>query len=123
MSDLLTPNPSRYVMFPIKHDDIWKMYQKQIDLFWRPEEIDLIKDVQDWNLLNADEKWFISLILAFFSASDGIVLENLALKFMSEVQVAEARAFYGFQIAMENIHSHTYSLLIDTLIKDEIVKK
>lgn len=122
MSDLLTPNPSRYVMFPIKHDDIWKMYQKQIDLFWRPEEIDLIKDVQDWNLLNADEKWFISLILAFFSASDGIVLENLALKFMSEVQVAEARAFYGFQIAMENIHSHTYSLLIDTLIKDEIVK-
>ena len=122
MFDILTPNPNRYVMFPIKHEDIWKMYQKQIDLFWRPEEIDLMNDIKDWEILNSDEKLFISMILAFFSASDGIVLENLAIKFMGEVQVAEARAFYSFQVAMENIHSHTYSLLIDTLIKDELVK-
>jgi ribonucleotide reductase beta subunit family protein with ferritin-like domain len=116
---LLTPDDNRFVMFPIKHDDIWKMYQKQVDCFWRPEEIDLSKDLSDWDPLNNDEKYFISMILAFFAASDGIVLENLASRFMNDVQLSEARAFYGFQIAMENIHSHTYSLLIDSYIKDK----
>ena len=116
---LLAPDDNRFVMFPIKYDDIWKMYQKQIDCFWRPEEIDLSKDLMHWNSLNEDEKKFISMILAFFAASDGIVLENLAQRFMSDVQVSEARAFYGFQIAMENIHSHTYSNLIETYIKDK----
>jgi ribonucleoside-diphosphate reductase subunit M2 len=118
METLLIPDDSRYVMFPIKYDDIWQMYKKQVDCFWRPEEIDLTKDTQDWNTLNNDEKHFISMILAFFAASDGIVMENLALRFMSDIQISEARAFYSFQIAMENIHSHTYSLLIDTYIKD-----
>jgi ribonucleoside-diphosphate reductase subunit M2 len=119
---LLAPDDNRFVMFPIKHDDIWQMYQKQVDCFWRPEEIDLTKDIDYWNSLNADERYFISMILAFFAASDGIVLENLASRFMNEVQVSEARAFYGFQIAMENIHSHTYSLLIETYIKDQMEK-
>jgi ribonucleoside-diphosphate reductase subunit M2 len=95
------------------------MYKKQIDCFWRAEEIDLSKDLTNWESLNADERQFISMILAFFAASDGIVLENLASRFMSEIQVSEARAFYGFQIAMENIHSETYSLLIETYIKDK----
>ena len=95
------------------------MYQKQVDCFWRPEEIDLSKDLTHWEGLNKDEQTFISMILAFFAASDGIVLENLAQRFMSDVQVSEARAFYGFQIAMENIHSHTYSNLIETYIKDK----
>jgi len=94
------------------------MYKKQVDCFWRAEEIDLTKDLGNWESLNADERFFISMILAFFAASDGIVLENLASRFMNEVQVSEARAFYGFQIAMENIHSQTYSLLIETYIKD-----
>lgn len=116
--ELLIPDDNRFVMFPIKHDDIWKMYEKQVDCFWRPQEIDLSKDLKDWNNLNADEKNFLEMILAFFAASDGIVLENLATRFMRDVQLSEARAFYGFQIAMENIHSHTYSLLIDTYIKD-----
>jgi ribonucleoside-diphosphate reductase subunit M2 len=116
---LLTPDDKRFVMFPIVHDDIWKMYLKQVDCFWRPEEIDLSKDLNDWDKLNCDEKYFISMILAFFAASDGIVLENLAARFMNEIQISEARAFYGFQIAMENIHGHTYSLLIDTYIKDK----
>jgi ribonucleoside-diphosphate reductase subunit M2 len=115
---LLAPDDNRFVMFPIKYNDIWEMYKKQVDCFWRPQEIDLTKDVVQWESLNADEKHFISMILAFFAASDGIVLENLASRFMNDVQVSEARAFYGFQIAMENIHSHTYSLLIDTYIKN-----
>ena len=115
---LLAPDDNRFVMFPIKHNDVWEMYKKQVDCFWRPEEIDLSKDLTNWESLNADEKHFISMILAFFAASDGIVLENLASRFMNEVQISEARAFYGFQIAMENIHSHTYSLLIETYIKD-----
>ena len=122
METLLIPDDSRYVMFPIKYDDIWQMYKKQVDCFWRPEEIDLTKDTQDWETLNNDEKHFISMILAFFAASDGIVMENLALRFMSDIQISEARAFYSFQIAMENIHSHTYSLLIDTYIKDNTQK-
>jgi ribonucleoside-diphosphate reductase subunit M2 len=115
---LLAPDDNRFVMFPIKHNDIWEMYKKQVDCFWRAEEIDLTKDLTNWDSLNSDEKHFVSMILAFFAASDGIVLENLASRFMSEVQVSEARAFYGFQIAMENIHSHTYSLLIETYIKN-----
>ena len=116
---LLAPDDNRFVMFPIKCDDIWKMYKKQVDCFWRAEEIDLTKDLTNWESLNADEKYFISMILAFFAASDGIVLENLASRFMNDVQIAEARAFYGFQIAMENIHSETYSLLIETYIKEK----
>jgi ribonucleotide reductase beta subunit family protein with ferritin-like domain len=94
------------------------MYKKQVDCFWRAEEVDLSKDLGDWDGLNEDERHFISMVLAFFAASDGVVLENLALRFMGDVQLAEARAFYGFQIAMENIHSEMYSLLIDTYIKD-----
>jgi ribonucleotide reductase beta subunit family protein with ferritin-like domain len=116
---LLQEDVNRYVMFPIKDQDIWKMYKKQEDLFWRAEEIDLSKDNKDWDTLNDDEKHFISMILAFFAASDGIVLENLGVRFMGEVQLSEARAFYGLQIAMENIHSITYSTLIDTYIKDK----
>ena len=119
LEPLLAPDDNRFVMFPIKHQDIWEMYQKQVDCFWRPEEIDLSKDLTHWEGLNKDEQTFISMILAFFAASDGIVLENLAQRFMSDVQVSEARAFYGFQIAMENIHSHTYSNLIETYIKDK----
>jgi ribonucleoside-diphosphate reductase subunit M2 len=115
---LLAPDDNRFVMFPIKYDDIWQMYKKQVDCFWRAEEIDLTKDLTHWDGLNNDEQHFISMILAFFAASDGIVLENLALRFMKDVQVSEARAFYGFQIAMENIHSQTYSLLIETYIKN-----
>lgn len=119
---ILSENEQRFVMFPIKYDDIWKMYKKQIDLFWRSEEIDLTKDITDWNNLNENEKHFISMILAFFAASDGIVSENLGARFMNEVQIPEARAFYGFQIAMENIHSETYSNLIETYIKDSFTK-
>jgi len=121
---LLIPDDSRFVMFPIQHQDIWKMYKKAVECFWRAEEIDLTKDNIHWNnKLNDDERHFISLILAFFAASDGIVLENLGLRFMIDVQLSEARAFYGFQIAMENIHSETYSLLIETYIKDSSEKK
>ena len=118
LDPLLTPNDNRYVMFPIQDQDIWKMYKTQIDCFWRAEEIDLTKDLSHWETLTGDEQYFISMILAFFAASDGIVLENLAMRFMSDVQLAEARAFYGFQIAMENIHSECYSLLIETYIKN-----
>tara|TARA_B100001093_G_C26803581_1_gene1004493 strand:- start:431 stop:1351 length:921 start_codon:yes stop_codon:yes gene_type:complete len=109
-------------MFPIKDNDIWKMYKKQVECFWRPEEIDLSHDMADWSNLAEEEKHFITMILAFFAASDGIVLENLAGRFMGEVQMAEARAFYGFQIAMENIHSETYSLLIDSYVKSDSEK-
>jgi ribonucleoside-diphosphate reductase subunit M2 len=115
---LLAPDDNRFVMFPIKDQDIWKMYKKQVDCFWRAEEIDLSKDMEHWLSLNDDEQYFVSMILAFFAASDGIVLENLAARFMGDVQLAEARAFYGFQIAMENIHSETYSLLIESYIKN-----
>jgi len=115
---LLTEDENRFVMFPVTDETIWKMYKKQVDCFWRPEEIDTSKDMTHWNKLNTDEQYFIKMILAFFASSDGIVLENLGLRFMNEVQLSEARAFYGFQIAMENIHSETYSLLIDSYIKD-----
>jgi ribonucleotide reductase beta subunit family protein with ferritin-like domain len=116
---LLTPDDKRFVMFPIRDQSIWQMYKKQVACFWTVEEMDLSKDPADWGKLNEDEKHFISMILAFFAASDGIVLENLALRFFGDVQLPEARAFYGFQIAMENCHSETYSLLIETYIKNE----
>jgi ribonucleoside-diphosphate reductase subunit M2 len=119
---LLEEDQSRFVLFPIKDAEIWSMYKKQVDCFWRAEEVDLTKDTAHWNALQDDERYFISMILAFFAASDGIVMENLAQRFMSEVQLAEARAFYGFQIAMENIHSQMYSILIDTYIKDSTEK-
>ena len=116
---LLTKTDDRYVMFPIKDNDVWTLYKKQIDCFWRTDEVDLSKDLSNWNSLNTDEQYFIKHIIAFFAASDGIVLENIAARFMSDVQLCEARAFYGFQIAMENIHSEMYSLLIDTYITEE----
>lgn len=116
---ILAPNKERFVLFPIKHREMWEMYKKAEASFWTTEEIDLSSDQQDWDLrLNADEKHFIKHVLAFFAASDGIVNENLAVNFMREVQYPEARCFYGFQIMMENIHSETYSLLIDTYIQD-----
>ena len=116
---ILKENKDRFVLFPIKHKEIWEMYKKAEASFWTAEEIDLNPDLQDWeNKLNDDEKHFIKHVLAFFAASDGIVNENLAVNFMSEVQYPEARCFYGFQIMMENIHSETYSLLIDSYIKD-----
>ena len=116
---LLVENPNRYVMFPIEDADIWKSYKKQMDCFWRAEEVDLSKDYKDWKKLTDNEKYFIKMVLAFFAASDGIVLENLGMRFMSEVQMPEARAFYGFQIMMENVHSEMYSLLIDSYIKND----
>lgn len=116
---LLIEDDNRFVMFPIQDQNIWDMYKKQVECFWRVEEVDLSKDMVCWNTLNQDEKYFIKMIIAFFAASDGIVLENLGVRFMSEVQLSEARAFYGFQIAMENIHSEMYSLLIDTYIKEK----
>ncbi|KAL2011518.1 hypothetical protein VTN00DRAFT_4236 [Thermoascus crustaceus] len=116
---LLQENPHRFVLFPIKYHEIWQMYKKAEASFWTAEEIDLSKDLHDWNnRLNDDERYFISHVLAFFAASDGIVNENLVERFSGEVQVPEARCFYGFQIMMENIHSETYSLLIDTYIKE-----
>ena len=120
---LLTPSDNRYVMFPIQDESIWKMYKKQVECFWRAEEVDLSKDLASWASLNNDEQYFIKMIIAFFAASDGIVLENLGVRFMYDVQLSEARAFYGFQIAMENIHSEMYSLLIDTYIKDSKEKQ
>ena len=115
---LLQENPNRFVLFPIQNDDIWRMYKQAEASFWTAEEIDLSPDLKDWESLNDGERHFISHVLAFFAASDGIVNENLAVNFMKEVQLPEAKCFYGFQIMMENIHSETYSLLIDTYIKD-----
>lgn len=115
---LLEPSNERFVLLPIKFDDIWEMYKKAMASFWTAEEIDLYQDLDDWEKLNENEQHFIKHILAFFSASDGIVNENLAVRFYNEVQIPEARCFYGFQIAMENIHAETYALLIDTYIKD-----
>lgn len=116
---ILKENPNRFVLFPIEHDDIWAFYKKSEASFWTAEEIDLHQDLSDWdNKLNDNERHFIKHVLAFFAASDGIVNENLAENMVSEVQYTEAKFFYGFQIMMENIHSETYSLLIDTYIKD-----
>ncbi|MFA0962427.1 ribonucleoside-diphosphate reductase small subunit [Roseivirga sp. BDSF3-8] len=119
---LLRENKNRFVLFPIQHDDIWQFYKKAEASFWTAEEIDLSHDMKDWEALNDGERHFISHVLAFFAASDGIVNENLAENFINEVQYTEAKFFYGFQIAMENIHSETYSLLIDTYIKDPKTK-
>ncbi len=117
---ILQENKDRFVIFPIQHNDLWEWYKKQQACFWTAEEIDLHSDLNDWNTkLNDDERYFIKHVLAFFAASDGIVNENLAENFVNEVQYSEAKFFYGFQIMMENIHSETYSLLIDTYIKDE----
>lgn len=116
---ILQENPNRFVLFPIEHNDIWAFYKKAQASFWTAEEIDLSSDLTDWNeRLNDDERHFVKHVLAFFAASDGIVNENLAENFVAEVQYTEAKFFYGFQIMMENIHSETYSLLIDTYIKD-----
>ncbi|PQJ31790.1 ribonucleoside-diphosphate reductase [Nonlabens arenilitoris] len=120
---ILQENPDRFVIFPIQHDDLWEWYKKQQACIWTAEEIDLQVDITDWqNSLNSDERYFIKHILAFFAASDGIVNENLAENFVNEVQYSEAKFFYGFQIMMENIHSETYSLLIDTYVKDDAEK-
>jgi ribonucleoside-diphosphate reductase beta chain len=117
---ILKENPGRFVLFPIEHHDIWRLYKQQEACFWTAEEIDLAQDIYDWeNKLNEDEQHFVKHVLAFFAASDGIVNENLAINFVNEVQYTEAKMFYGFQIMMENIHSETYSLLIDTYIKDK----
>ena len=115
---ILDPSMDRFVLLPIKYDDIWEMYKKAMASFWTAEEIDLYQDLEDWEKLNDDERHYIKHVLAFFSASDGIVNENLCLRFYNDVQIPEARCFYGFQIAMENIHAETYGLLIDTYIKD-----
>ena len=120
---ILQENKNRFVIFPIQHHDIWEWYKKQEACIWTAEEIDLHQDLSDWNnKLSDDERFFIKHILAFFAASDGIVNENLAENFVNEVQYSEAKFFYGFQIMMENIHSETYSLLIDTYVKDEVEK-
>lgn len=117
---ILQDNPGRFVLFPIEHHDLWKLYKQQEACFWTAEEIDLAQDISDWdNKLNADEQHFVKHVLAFFAASDGIVNENIAMNFVNAVQYTEAKFFYGFQIMMENIHSETYSLLIDTYIKDK----
>ncbi|SHM94716.1 ribonucleotide-diphosphate reductase subunit beta [Polaribacter sp. KT 15] len=123
LEPILQPNDNRFVIFPIQHDDLWEWYKKQQACFWTAEEIDLTADLVDWtSKLTDDERYFIKHILAFFAASDGIVNENLAENFVNEVQYSEAKFFYGFQIMMENIHSETYSLLIDTYVKDEVEK-
>jgi len=119
---LLSENTHRFVLFPLEHETIWKMYKKAEASFWTAEEVDLSGDMVHWNSLTKGERHFIKNILAFFAASDGIVLENLAVQFMKEVQIPEARCFYGFQIAMENIHAEMYSLLIDTYVKDSVEK-
>lgn len=115
---LLVENPGRFVVFPIEHHDIWEMYKKAVASFWTVEEVDLAHDKNDWDSLTDNERHFISHVLAFFAASDGIVNENLTTNFSTEIQIPEARFFYGFQIAIENIHSEMYSLLIDSYIKD-----
>ena len=120
---LLQDNKDRFVIFPIQHNDIWQYYKKAEASFWTAEEVDLSPDLHDWqNKLNDNERFFISRVLAFFAASDGIVNENLAINFLQEVQYPEARCFYGFQIMIENIHSEMYSLLIDTYVKDPAEK-
>ena len=123
LEPILQENKNRFVIFPIKHHDIWEFYKSMEASFWTAEEIDLSQDLNDWNnKLSDEERYFVKHILAFFAASDGIVNENLAENFVNEVQYAEAKFFYGFQIMMENIHSETYSLLIDTYVKDEAEK-
>lgn len=119
---ILRDSPGRYTLFPIQYDDIYQMYKRQVDSFWRPEEVDLSRDLNDWAKLTDDERHFISMTLAFFAGSDGIVMENISLRFLNEVKNAEARSFYAFQSAMESIHSEMYSILIETYIKDTAEK-
>ena len=119
---MLMEEENRYVLFPIKYHDFWKAYKETLSVVWTVEEIDLSNDYRDWVKLNEHQQHFIKYILAFFAGSDGIVLENLGIRFFKEMKVPEAKCFYGFQIAMENVHSETYSLLIDTYIKDEVEK-
>jgi ribonucleoside-diphosphate reductase beta chain len=119
---LLKENKDRFVLLPINYPKVWEVYKRHEASFWTAEEIDLSGDLKDWSTLNDGERHFITHVLAFFAASDGIVNENLAVNFMSEVQIPEARCFYGFQIMMENIHSETYALLIDTYVKDPVEK-
>ena len=119
---LLRDDDGRFVLFPIRHTEVWKMYKLALGSFWTAEEVDLSRDHKDWAALSADERHFVSWILGFFAGSDGIVVENLGARFLKEVQVPEARCFYGFQIAMENVHSEMYSLLIDTYVKDPVEK-
>src|SRR5436190_63436 len=118
MEPILKENKDRFVLFPIQHKEIWNMYKKPEASFWTAEEIDLSHDQKDWDKMAEGERHFVKHVLAFFAASDGIVNENLAVNFIREVQIPEARCFYGFQIMMENIHSETYSLLIDSYIKE-----
>ncbi|CAM6087399.1 unnamed protein product [Calypogeia fissa] len=120
---ILAANPQRFCMFPIKYEAVWEMYKKAQASNWTAEEVDLSGDYKHWEGLTNDERHFVSHVLAFFAASDGIVLENLAIRFMNEVQIPEARAFYGFQIAIENVHSEMYSLLLETYIKDQAEKE
>ena len=115
---ILQEDGNRYVLFPVEHEDVYEMYKKATDSFWRVDEVDLSKDAKSWEQLSTDEKYFIKMILAFFAASDGIVVENLGARFMNDVQISEARAFYAFQIAMETIHSEMYSLLIEKYVTD-----
>ena len=119
---LLKDNPGRYVLFPIKYHDIWDSYKKHVASFWVAEEIDFSRDMCDWYALSDNERHFVKNILAFFAGSDGIVLENLGIRFLKEVQIPEVRCFYGFQMAMENVHSETYSLLIDKYVQDPVEK-
>jgi ribonucleotide reductase beta subunit family protein with ferritin-like domain len=119
---ILAPNPDRFVIYPIQHDDLWQEFKRQEASFWTAEEIDLSEDLRDWQRLSADEQHFVKHVLAFFAASDGIVNENLCYRFCNEVQYPEARAAYTFQAAMETIHSETYSLLIDTYVTDPTEK-
>jgi ribonucleoside-diphosphate reductase subunit M2 len=123
IEELLKPDDNRFVMFPIKYNDVFALYKKSIDCFWKVDDVDLSKDVSDWKKLNDDERHFIKMVLAFFCSSDGIVCENLSLRFSNEVQVSEVRSFYAFQNFMESIHSEMYSLLIETYIEDCDEKK
>lgn len=119
---ILRDSSDRYTLFPIQYDDIYQMYKRQVDSFWRPEEVDLSRDLNDWAKLTDDERHFISMTLAFFAGSDGLVMENISMRFLNDVKVSEARSFYAFQSAMESIHSEMYSILIETYIKDTVEK-
>ena len=120
---LLRENEDRYTLFPIEHDDIWKLYKKQVACFWTTEEIDLSKDIKDWKALTENERYFIKMILGFFAGADGIVIDNLGVRFLSDVKCTELTFAYSIQLFIETIHSETYSLLIDTYIKDDEIKK
>jgi len=122
VEEILKPNDNRFVLFPIQYNDVWELYKKSVDCLWKVEDIDLSKDQKDWKKMNDGEKHFIKMVLAFFSSSDGIICENLSLRFSNEIQVSEVRTFYAFQNFMEQVHSETYSLLIETYIQDPIEK-